>query len=138
MSAAANYTYALVQVAHNFGAAAVVGSPAAAWLWVREQRAVPGILAWLTATGWLAQALSGGGFGLTSYLLHGELPEVTGVALFALNIKVGCAITGLLLAAFYLLAPPRRREKMQHRIWPGLLIAGMTALCGAAFLRWFG
>jgi hypothetical protein len=135
---AADYAYALVQVAHNLGAVAVVGSPAAAWLWVRERREVPALLAWFTTCGWLAQALSGAGFGLTSYLSRGELPEVTGVALFALYLKVGCAITGLALAGFYLLAPLQRREQTQRGLWPTLFVIGVTALCGAAFLRWFG
>ena len=135
---AADTAYALVQVAHNAGAVAVVGSPAAAWLWMREQRGVPTLLAWLTACGWLVQALSGIGFGLTSYLSRGELPEVTGVALFALYVKAGCAITGFALAGFFLLAPLPRREQTQRGIWPSLFVIGITALSGAAFLRWFG
>jgi hypothetical protein len=135
---AADYAYALVQVAHNFGAAAVVGSPAAAWLWIREQREAPALLAWLTACGWLAQIVSGAGFGLTSYLSRGELPEVTGIALTALYIKVGCAIAGFALTVFYLLAPPQLCEQTQRWIWPGLLAVGSAALSGAAFLRWFG
>ncbi len=134
----ADAAYALVQVAHNFGAVAVVGSPAAAWLWVREQRVVPIVLAWLTASGWLAQALSGAGFGLTSYLSRGELPEVTGVALLALYVKIACAVTGLVLAVFYLLAPMRRRELTQRELWPSLFFIGVAALSSAAFLRWFG
>lgn len=135
---AADYAYALVQVAHNLGAVAVVGSPAAAGLWLREQRAVPVVLAWLTAGGWLVQVLSGVGFGVTSYLSRGELPEVTGVALFALYLKVSCATTGLALAAFYLLIPLWRREQTQRGLWPSLLVIGIAALSGAAFLRWFG
>ena len=135
---AADYAYALVQVAHNLGAVAVVGSPAAAWLWLREQRVVPTLLAWFTASGWLVQLLSGIGFGLTSYLSRGELPEVTGVALFALYVKVSCAAAGLALSGFYLLAPLRRREQTQRGLWPSLFVIGITALSGAAFLRWFG
>jgi hypothetical protein len=135
---AADTAYALVQVAHNFGAVAVVGGPAAAWLWVRERRLSPGLLAWLTACGWLVQALSGIGFGLTSYLSRGELPEVTGVALVALYVKVSCAAVGFILAAFYLVSPPSRQQTMQRAIWPLLLAVGIAALCGAAFLRWFG
>lgn len=130
---AADYAYALVQVAHNLGAMAVVGSPAAAWLWAREQRVVPNVLAWLTISGWMVQALSGVGFGLTSYLSRGELPEVTGVALIALYLKIGCAIAGFALTVFYLLAQQPRRV-----IWPALFTLGIAALCGAAFLRWFG
>jgi len=135
---AADAAYALVQAAHNFGAVAVVGGPAAAWLWVREQRAVSNVLAWLTASGWLLQALSGVGFGVASYVSRGELPEVAGVALFALYVKVGCAVAGFSLAVLYLLVSPQRRAQMQRVIWPGLFIFGCAALTAAAFLRWFG
>jgi hypothetical protein len=135
---AADIAYALVQVAHNAGAVAVVGSPAAAWLWAREHRLSPPVLAWLTAGGWVLQVLSGVGFAVTSYLSRGELPEVTGVALNALYIKVGCAVAGFALATFYLLAAPQRREQVQRRMWPTLFIVGAAALCSAAFLRWFG
>ncbi len=135
---AADMAYALVQVAHNLGAVAVVGSPAAAWLWAREQRVVPRLLAWFTASGWLLQALSGVGFGLTSYLSRGELPEITGVALLALYVKIGCVITGFSLAAFYLLRPLRLRQQTPRGFWPSLCAIGISALSGAAFLRWFG
>ncbi len=135
---AAESVYALVQVAHNVGAVAVVGGPAAAWLWTREQRVVPIVLAWLTAVGWLVQSMSGIGFGVTSYLSRGELPEVTGVALVALYIKATCAVAGFIIAAFYLLATPARRLAIQRAVWPSLIIVGIAALCGAAFLRWFG
>ncbi|HEY5604439.1 MAG TPA: hypothetical protein VIM41_15160 [Gammaproteobacteria bacterium] len=135
---AVDYAYALVQVAHNFGAVAVAGSPAAAWLWVREQRGAPELLAWLTVSGWLVQAMSGVGFGLTTYLSRGELPEVTGLALIALYIKVACAAAGFSLSLFYLLAAPQWRGQSQCWIWPGLCALGITALSAAAFLRWFG
>lgn len=130
---AADIAYALVQAAHNLGAVAVVGSPAAAWLWVREQRVVPNVLAWLTISGWLVQALSGFSFGLTTYLSRGELPEVTGIALLALYIKIGCAAAGFTLAVFHLLASQPWRG-----LWPALFLFGIAALTGAAFLRWFG
>ena len=84
------------------------------------------------------QVLSGASFGLTSFLSRGELPEVTGVALVALYVKVGCAVAGFVLATFFLFAAPERREQTQRWMWPCLLCIGATALCGAAFLRWFG
>lgn len=133
----ADYAYALVQVMHNFGAVAVVGSPAAAWLWARERSIVPKVFAWLTALGWVTQGLSGAGFGLTSYLSRGELPEVTGIALVALYVKITCAVVGLALCVFYLLAS-RRRERAQRELWSSLFFIGVAALSGAAFLRWFG
>jgi len=132
-----NIAYALVQLIHNFGAAAVVGVPAAAWLRAHEHREVPAKYAWLTIVGWAMQVTSGIGFGLTTYLSKGELPEIVGVALVALYIKVGCALGGLLLAAYYLKASIVWREHAHGWVWPSLAAAGATALSGAAFLRWF-
>lgn len=138
MSDAANVSYALVQAVHNYGAVAVVGGPAAAVLWAREQKAVPMVLAWLTLSGWIVQGLSGIGFAVTSYLSQGELPEVTGIALVALAIKVTCALVGFSLIAWYMLATSQKREAHQRKLFPALFFIGFTALTGAAFLRWFG
>lgn len=135
---AADLAYAIVQTIHNFGAVAVVGSPAAAWLWLREQRAPPNVLVWLTLSGWMIQALSGSGFAVTSYISRGELPEVAGVAFIALCGKVACAIAGVVIAVLYLLPHESRQQRMQAWIWPSLFGAGAAALAGAAFLRWFG
>jgi hypothetical protein len=134
----ANFAYALVQMLHNFGAVAVVGSPAAAWLWAREHRAAPAVLAWLVAAGWLVQALSGTGFAVVSHYSRGELPEVAGVALLALYVKVGCAAGSLGLVAYYLTRSAQSREKIQRWIWASLFAAGVAALSGAAVLRWYG
>jgi len=138
MSDAANVSYALVQAVHNYGAVAVVGGPAAAVLWAREQKTVPMVLAWLTLSGWVVQGLSGISFAVTSYLSRGELPEVTGIALFALAIKVICALVGFSLIALYVITTPQRRETRQRKLFPALFFIGITALTGAAFLRWFG
>ena len=57
-----NFIYTCVQIVHNFGAVAVVGSPAVA-LWLgRENKIALHKLTWLMALGWLAQAASGIGF----------------------------------------------------------------------------
>ncbi|MEK6748107.1 MAG: hypothetical protein AABY83_02720 [Pseudomonadota bacterium] len=135
---AAETAYALVQVAHNFGAVAVVGSPAAAWLWVREQRRAPSVLMWLVGVGWWLQIASGVGFAATSYLSRGELPETSGVALIALSIKVGCAICALSMVGVY--AWRRHTQGLQSQIWvwPILSAIGAVALVNAALLRWFG
>lgn len=135
---AAESVYALVQVAHNFGAVAVVGGPAAAWWWMREQRVLPLVFAGVTMAGWATQVISGIGFGLTSYLSRGELPEVTGAALFALYIKVGCAMAGAALAGYTLLVTEQKRQQSQRWMWPGLVILGFVALSSAAVLRWLG
>jgi len=132
-----NIAYALVQVMHNFGAVAVVGGPAAAWLRSSDNRSVPAAFAWLTIVGWAMQVTSGVGFGITTYFSRGELPEIAGVALLALYVKVGCALGGLLLAAYFLKASAEGREHAHQWIWPSLFFAGAVALSGAAFLRWF-
>ncbi len=133
-----NAVYALVQMAHNFGAAAVIGGPLTAWWWARERPATLTASAWLTALGWTTQGLSGIGFALTSYYSRGELPELAGVALLALYIKIGCVIVGFALTGYYLTAPAPRLERLQRWFWSGLCAVGATALSAAAFLRWFG
>lgn len=133
---AADLAYAIVQTVHNFGAVAVVGSPAAAWVWQREQRMPPMALVWLTLSGWIIQALSGSAFAVTSYTSRGELPEVAGVAFVALCVKVLCAVVGMVLLCA--ISWTSWRQRMQLWIWPSLVGIGATALTGAAFLRWFG
>lgn len=82
------------------------------------------------------QAASGVGFGLTSYLSRGELPEIAGAALFALYLKIACV--GVALSGYCLVAAAQRRERVRRWIWPSLFSAGVTALSGAAVLRWYG
>ena len=81
---AENLAYAVVQVVHNFGAAAVVGGALAArWLAapdVRRQRQ----LAWLVLAGWAAQAGSGALFGAISLHYYGQFPDLHGTAVAAL------------------------------------------------------
>ena len=100
---AANVIYALVQVLHNAGAATVVGGPAAAWWWARSNQRVPAALVWITLTAWGAQAVSGIGFAVTSFYARGELPELAGVGLAALYLKVACALCGAALLVWHLL-----------------------------------
>lgn len=135
---AADAAYAMVQVLHNLGAVAVVGSPAAAMGWQRERCGVASALVWLTLSGWLVQSVSGAAFGLTSYLASGEVPQIAGTALIALNIKIGCVVAAIVWIAVHLLGFARLRQRMQAWFWPSLLGAGVLALSSAAFLRWFG
>ena len=135
---AADTAYALVQVVHNFGAVAVVGGPAAAWLWTREHVLAPRLFAWLVGCGWAFQALSGAAFGLTSWLSRGELPEVTGIARYALFTKVACAVIGFALASCILFSRGQRSFCRERWIWAILFALGAEAISAAAFLRWFG
>ncbi|MDD5581376.1 MAG: hypothetical protein PHY16_19170 [Methylobacter sp.] len=136
---------------HNIGAAAVVGSPAVAW-WLVLANQVPAELldrptatalvqrrlAWFTLLAWSTQVASGIGFGVTTYYLKHELPELTGVGLAALGIKVTCALVCLALATLYLRASSRWPAHRQLRVWQILFVLGLTALISAAFLRWYG
>ena len=70
-----NILYAGVQIAHNFGAAAVTGLPIAA-LWLELARTPLRKIAWLTLLAWLVQSTSGAGFGIVSYFVVGQLPEI--------------------------------------------------------------
>lgn len=128
--------YALVQVAHNLGAAAVV-APAVGALWLAPEAAVTRRrLAWLSTGAWALQGATGAGFAAVSWFGKGALPEVGGVALWALGLKIGC--TGVGFASG--LALLRRRAVTPAaltRLWGVSLAAGLGALLGAAFLRWY-
>jgi len=131
-----NLGYALTQVVHNFGASAVVGG-AVASLWLAPRPELDRSLAWLVCLGWAAQIASGAAFGAISFYYYGKFPDIGGLAIAALAIKVACAVSGLSLASFYLLRAASWTATLRRRIW--LMLAGLsaTALTAAAFLRWF-
>jgi hypothetical protein len=131
-----NLAYALIQVLHNFGATVIVGGAIFA-LWPNPRLEYGRAYAWLILIAWGAQMASGGLFGLTSLYYYGETPDLSNVARVALTIKVVAAISGFLLAAFYL-----RRGKGWDRVsvirtFRSLAALGAVALTAAAFLRWF-
>lgn len=129
-----NLAYALIQVVHNFGAAAVVGlSVCGLWLC---KRPIARRLVLLVAVAWAVQAVTGALFGATSYHFYGHFPDIHGIAVDALFIKAGCAVAGFLLAGIVYL----RWEGMQRHalmVWVILCLLASTALSSAAFLRWF-
>jgi hypothetical protein len=131
-----NLAYALVQLVHNFGAVAVTGSAAAAW-WAGGRPPVLHRLAWLALAGWALQAASGAAFGAVSYAWYGRFPELHGIAVAALAVKIGCAASGFLLAAAYLRFAGGWDERRRRGSWRALFALAATALSGAAFLRWF-
>ena len=132
-----NLSYAVIQVVHNFGAAAVVGSAACA-LWLGPGRAgMRQALAWTMLLGWATQAASGGAFGAVSWLYYGHFPDIHGIAVAALLIKMACAAAGFMLAAAYLYRSARWSERAQQAVWLTLAALAATALTSAAFLRWF-
>ncbi len=129
-----NTLYAGVQIAHNFGAAAAVGLPLAALSFKPTGPTVRKIY-WLALLAWLVQSASGVGFGMVSYFVVGELPEIHGLALGALCVKILCAFLSIVLLA----------AKLFDFAWVGtdraalksLASFGSVALLCAAILRWF-
>jgi len=131
-----NLAYALTQVVHNFGAAAVLGG-AVFVLWPASRLQDGRKFAWLILVAWGAQIISGGLFGITSLYYYGETPDLSPIAMTALGVKVAAAITGFLLAAVYLTRGKRWGSTGVKRSFQALAALGATALTAAAFLRWF-
>lgn len=132
-----NLSYALIQVLHNLGASAVVGGTLFI-LWPAPQPPeVARKLARIVLIGWAVQGASGAAFGATSYFFYGQLPDIHGIAVAALLIKMGCAAAGFLLAAVYLLRGTTWEDAGRRRIWKFSFSLAASALTAAAFLRWF-
>ncbi len=128
-----NLCYAVVQVVHNFGAAAVIGGSGMMLWWPPEVHSQPPIARFVLA-GWLIQALSGVGFSALSLYYYGQLPDIHGVALVALGIKVVCALVGMVLGLVFL---RNRSGRKSFLPWSAQTALGFTALTAAGFLRWF-
>jgi hypothetical protein len=132
-----NFLYALIQSVHNLGAATVVGAAAAAIWLVRGEVAAQRRLAMLLAFAWAIQAMSGALFGITTYVYDKQMPDIHGVAVDALMVKVVCAITGFVLAVFIAKWQSGWLPARRTLSWYASLGLGITALSSAAFLRWF-
>lgn len=132
-----NLAYALVQVAHNFGAVAVTGGTVAGWMIHRRNAAQPTALVWLVLAGWTLQAASGAGFGLISLAYYGKFPDLHGVAIAALVVKLSCATAGLVLSLLFLKFAGGWSAARRSYVWSALAGLAATALSAAAFLRWF-
>lgn len=127
-----NALYALVQIAHNFGAVAVVGLPLAALRFGATGEPLRRILR-LALAGWFVQVASGVGFWMVSFYVVEELPQVGGLASAALYVKIACAALAIALL-FALLA---RRAPAGRATLASLAGFGAVALFSAAILRWF-
>lgn len=132
-----NLAYALNQVAHNFGAAAVLGGAVLARWPVRHEATERRKFTWLILAGWGVQVGSGMAFGAISYAYYGQFPDIHGIAIAALMIKVFCAGLGFLLAALYLRYGAGWSKARIESAWTGFIALAATALAAAAFLRWF-
>lgn len=131
-----NLAYALTQVIHNFGAAAVLGG-AVFILWPAPRLEYSRSFAWLILLAWGAQIASGALFGAISLYYYGETPDLSAVALTALAIKMLAATAGFLLTALYLVRGREWGRAGVKRTFQMLVALGVTALTAAAFLRWF-
>lgn len=131
-----NLSYALTQVMHNFGAVTLLGAAVGAF-WPASRPEYQRALAWLILGGWGIQIASGGLFGLISLYYYGETPDLSSVAVAALAVKVAAAVTGFLLAIFYLLRGAGWSRVRVRRTFKILAALGAAALTAAAFLRWF-
>jgi hypothetical protein len=132
-----NLAYALIQVLHNLGAATILGATASAVWLVRGNQPVHYRLAQLVAAAWAIQAATGLMFGATTYLHDRQLPDIHGVAVAALVIKVTCAVTGFILAIIYIRSNSEWPEAKRSSFWVASFTVGFVALGSAAFLRWF-
>lgn len=132
-----NLAYALVQLAHNFGAVAVTGGAVAGWLIERRAAQQPRGLGWLILAGWGLQAASGAGFGLVSLAYYGHFPDLHGVAVAALAVKLSCATVALILGIFVLKFSGDWPTARRRQSWAALVGLAALALSAAAFLRWF-
>lgn len=131
-----NLAYALIQVAHNFGAVALVALPVFG-LWQGSERDGAQRVALVLLAMAVVQALTGMFFGAASLYFYGALPDIHGVAAIALWVKVGAL--GLVLAAGVAILTYRNgwSEARCAGTWKIACAAGVTALVAAAFLRWF-
>lgn len=135
MSAAQNASYAVAQLAHNFGSVAVVGGSIAALLLMNAE--VRKKMAWLVLVGWGLQAISGAFFGLISYTFDQQFPDISGIAKVSLLTKMICTATGFILLLIYILRDKRWAEGERDRVWFSSSALAVVAMSSAAILRWF-
>jgi hypothetical protein len=125
--------YALIQAIHNLGAFTLVAVPAAALAWQGRSAAVERHFSWTLLAAWGLQAAGGAAFAAASYGFKGQVPEVAGVALAALGVKVAAAVAGFGLAAVQLW----RDRRAGTANWVACLLLAVVATTAAAFLRWY-
>lgn len=130
-----NLVYALTQVIHNFGAVVVVAGPLYPLITgspKHERRVL-----WLTLMGWVAQIASGTLFGLVSLHFYSQLPDIHGIAIVALTVKIVCAMTAFVLTIASLRACDRYTDRRAVITWQVLAALAIVTLTAAAFLRWY-
>ncbi len=133
---AENLAYALIQVAHNLGAVALVALPVFG-LWHGRKRTGAQRVALVLLAMAVVQALTGMFFGAASLYFHGALPDIHGVAAIALWVKVAALGIALAAGAAILAYGSVWSEARYAGAWKIACAAGVTALIAAAFLRWY-
>ncbi len=128
--------YALNQVVHNFGAAAVLGLSAYGILQGLNREITQRTVFLILTIVWAVQGASGVMFGIATLSFYGQLPDIHGVAVIALWVKIVCAVLGLVVAfiGFRKSGGPQGPSLFFPIATFGF---GATALTAAAFLRWF-
>lgn len=133
-----NLAYALNQLVHNAGAVSVVAASAVA---VRWPEPVAGerhrTLSRAALAGWTLQGLSGAGFGAISHFYYGRFPDIHGIAVGALFLKMACAVGGFAVCAALMTRGAGWSAIARQRCYGISLVLAATALGAAAFLRWF-
>ena len=129
--------YACIQALHNLGAVAIVGGGAAALLLARRSPGMQRTLVWVITLGWVNQGVTGILFGAASYYYDGRLPDIHGIALTAMFLKMACAVLGIILGMVYLYFERGWSGAVQRWVLGSAFGLGVTALTAAAFLRWF-
>lgn len=127
-----NALYAAAQVVHNFGAAATLGLPLAAMRYAASGPMLRRTYQF-TLAAWMVQLVSGVSFGLVSYFIVEELPQIGGLALAALYTILLCALLSILVIAAVLL---NWRAIPDRTALASLATLSAAALLSAAFLRW--
>lgn len=130
-----NLAYALTQVAHNFGAVTVVAAPVYAVMRGVETNARALLIT--TLVGWGLQIMSGILFGLVSLFYYGQLPDISGIAIKALIVKVACAVLASIVVILSLRWNTFSTKRTRILKWWLLTALGCVALTAAAFLRWY-
>ena len=130
-----NLLYALIQSIHNFGAVFIIGVGAYGLFFASNS--AKRILAATQSFAWAIQGITGGAFGLTTFHYYHQLPDIHGVAIVALLIKISCVVLGFVASATYVLFCPRFSQAVENLFWWLMFLLGVLALTSAAFLRWF-
>lgn len=130
-----NLAYTLTQVGHNFGAVTVVAVPMYAVIRGLETEARALLVT--TLVGWGLQITSGVLFGLISLFYYGQFPDIHGIAVNALIVKVVCAVLASVVVIVSLRWHTFSGKRTRIMKWWTLTVLGCVALTAAAFLRWY-